>query len=72
MTGDDTSGGADFGFRRLPDGEKAPFVRAVFDSLVPRYDLIDVATVAPMCPTQGETVSFRSTFQAKYHQPDGG
>jgi demethylmenaquinone methyltransferase / 2-methoxy-6-polyprenyl-1,4-benzoquinol methylase len=41
MTGEDTSGGADFGFRRVPESEKAPLVRAVFDSVAPRYDLMN-------------------------------
>src|SRR6266704_3894417 len=34
-------GGADFGFRRVPEGEKAPLVRAVFDSVAGRYDLMN-------------------------------
>ncbi len=36
--GDDT---ADFGFRRVARGEKAGMVRAVFDSVAPRYDLMN-------------------------------
>jgi len=32
---------ADFGFRRVPEGEKAPLVRAVFDSVASRYDLMN-------------------------------
>ncbi|HVC60447.1 MAG TPA: class I SAM-dependent methyltransferase [Acetobacteraceae bacterium] len=36
--GDDT---ADFGFRRVARGEKAGLVRAVFDSVAPRYDLMN-------------------------------
>jgi demethylmenaquinone methyltransferase/2-methoxy-6-polyprenyl-1,4-benzoquinol methylase len=31
----------DFGFRRVPQGEKAPLVRAVFDSVAERYDLMN-------------------------------
>ena len=31
----------DFGFRRVPTGEKKPMVRAVFDSVAPRYDLMN-------------------------------
>jgi demethylmenaquinone methyltransferase/2-methoxy-6-polyprenyl-1,4-benzoquinol methylase len=30
---------ADFGFRRIPQTQKAPLVRAVFDSVASRYDL---------------------------------
>jgi demethylmenaquinone methyltransferase / 2-methoxy-6-polyprenyl-1,4-benzoquinol methylase len=36
--GDDS---ADFGFRRVARGEKAGMVRAVFDSVAPRYDLMN-------------------------------
>ena len=36
--GDDS---ADFGFRRVKRGEKAGMVRAVFDSVAPRYDLMN-------------------------------
>jgi demethylmenaquinone methyltransferase/2-methoxy-6-polyprenyl-1,4-benzoquinol methylase len=32
---------ADFGFRRVPEEEKAPLVRAVFDSVASRYDLMN-------------------------------
>jgi demethylmenaquinone methyltransferase/2-methoxy-6-polyprenyl-1,4-benzoquinol methylase len=32
---------ADFGFRRVPEAVKAPLVRAVFDSVAPRYDLMN-------------------------------
>lgn len=32
---------ADFGFRRVPEDAKAPLVRAVFDSVAPRYDLMN-------------------------------
>jgi demethylmenaquinone methyltransferase/2-methoxy-6-polyprenyl-1,4-benzoquinol methylase len=31
----------DFGFRRVRDAEKAPLVRAVFDSVASRYDLMN-------------------------------
>ncbi len=31
----------DFGFRAVPVGEKRPLVRAVFDSVAPRYDLMN-------------------------------
>src|SRR6202040_1400184 len=31
----------DFGFRRVPEKEKAPLVRAVFDSVAGRYDLMN-------------------------------
>ena len=41
MSSQDTSGGADFGFRRVPEGEKASLVRAVFDSVASRYDLMN-------------------------------
>src|ERR1700739_1892386 len=41
MSQDETSGGADFGSRRVPEEEKASLVRAVFDSVAPRYDLMN-------------------------------
>jgi len=41
MTDEDTSGRTDFGFRQVPEGEKAPLVRALFDSVAPRYDLMN-------------------------------
>ncbi|MGC2199800.1 MAG: bifunctional demethylmenaquinone methyltransferase/2-methoxy-6-polyprenyl-1,4-benzoquinol methylase UbiE [Stellaceae bacterium] len=41
MTDKDTSGGTDFGFRRVHEGEKAPLVRALFESVAPRYDLMN-------------------------------
>jgi hypothetical protein len=31
----------DFGFRRVPEEEKAPLVRAVFESVAGRYDLMN-------------------------------
>ena len=34
-------GEADFGFRRVPEAAKAPLVRAVFDSVAERYDLMN-------------------------------
>ena len=41
MREDETSRGVDFGARRVPEEEKAPLVRAVFDSVAPRYDLMN-------------------------------
>ena len=35
------AGEADFGFRRVPEAEKAPLVRALFDSVAGRYDLMN-------------------------------
>src|SRR5260370_36371744 len=32
---------ADFGFRLVPEGAKAPLVRAVFDSVAAQYDLMN-------------------------------
>src|ERR1700730_1200551 len=32
---------ANFGFRRVPEEAKAPLVRAVFDSVAARYDLMN-------------------------------
>src|SRR5438094_218756 len=32
---------ADFGARQVPEAAKAPLVRAVFDSVAPRYDLMN-------------------------------
>src|SRR5215212_4927298 len=34
-------GEADFGFRRVPEEAKAPLVRALFDSVADRYDLMN-------------------------------
>jgi demethylmenaquinone methyltransferase / 2-methoxy-6-polyprenyl-1,4-benzoquinol methylase len=36
-----TSSCADFGFRRVPAAEKAPLVRAIFDNVATRYDLMN-------------------------------
>src|SRR5262249_22818905 len=41
MSDEDTSARADFGFRRVPQGDKAPLVRALFDSVAARYDLMN-------------------------------
>jgi demethylmenaquinone methyltransferase/2-methoxy-6-polyprenyl-1,4-benzoquinol methylase len=41
MSSEDTSGRTDFGFRRVPESEKAPLVRALFQSVAPRYDLMN-------------------------------
>jgi demethylmenaquinone methyltransferase/2-methoxy-6-polyprenyl-1,4-benzoquinol methylase len=41
MSEDLTSEGVDFGSRRVPEGEKAPLIRALFDSVAPRYDLMN-------------------------------
>jgi demethylmenaquinone methyltransferase/2-methoxy-6-polyprenyl-1,4-benzoquinol methylase len=41
MSDEHTSGRADFGFRRVPEGTKAQLVRGVFDSVAPRYDLMN-------------------------------
>jgi demethylmenaquinone methyltransferase/2-methoxy-6-polyprenyl-1,4-benzoquinol methylase len=41
MSGDETSNGVDFGARRVPEAEKASLVRALFDSVAPRYDLMN-------------------------------
>ena len=39
---DDSAGpAADFGFRLVPEADKAPLVRAVFDSVAERYDLMN-------------------------------
>jgi demethylmenaquinone methyltransferase/2-methoxy-6-polyprenyl-1,4-benzoquinol methylase len=37
----DNSGLVDFGYRQVGHGEKAGMVRAVFDSVAPRYDLMN-------------------------------
>ena len=41
MSEEDTSGQVDFGFRRVPAAEKAPLVRAIFDSVAERYDVMN-------------------------------
>ncbi|MGH7098352.1 MAG: class I SAM-dependent methyltransferase [Stellaceae bacterium] len=41
MTDKETSGETDFGFRRVPEAEKAPMVRALFDDVAFRYDLMN-------------------------------
>lgn len=41
MSGEDTNERAGFGFRQVPETEKARLVRAVFDSVAPRYDLMN-------------------------------
>jgi demethylmenaquinone methyltransferase/2-methoxy-6-polyprenyl-1,4-benzoquinol methylase len=38
MNEEQTSGETDFGFRRIPEAEKAPRVQALFDSVAPYYD----------------------------------
>src|SRR6202008_4288089 len=37
----DTSAPTDFGFRRVPESEKAALVRALFESVAPRYDVMN-------------------------------
>src|SRR5215204_6886682 len=39
--GRSAGGEADFGFRRVPEETKAPLVRALFDSVAERYDLMN-------------------------------
>ena len=41
MTDEDTSSGSNFGFRRVPENEKAPLVRSLFESVAQRYDLMN-------------------------------
>jgi len=41
MSENDKSGRTDFGFRRVPEAEKAPLVRGIFDSVAARYDLMN-------------------------------
>jgi demethylmenaquinone methyltransferase/2-methoxy-6-polyprenyl-1,4-benzoquinol methylase len=36
-----SAGETDFGFRRVAEEEKAPLVRALFDSVADRYDLMN-------------------------------
>jgi demethylmenaquinone methyltransferase/2-methoxy-6-polyprenyl-1,4-benzoquinol methylase len=58
----------DFGFRRVPEAAKAPLVRAVFDSVASRYDLMNDlmsgfvhrlwkdAMIAWLAPQPGQTM----------------
>jgi demethylmenaquinone methyltransferase/2-methoxy-6-polyprenyl-1,4-benzoquinol methylase len=41
VTSELPGGETDFGFRRVPEAEKAPLVRGVFDSVAGRYDLMN-------------------------------
>lgn len=41
MSDEDANGRTGFGFRDVPEREKARLVRAVFDSVAPRYDLMN-------------------------------
>ena len=41
MSDEDTSSHTDFGFRQVLEREKAPLVRAIFESVAPRYDLMN-------------------------------
>src|SRR5215813_10648112 len=41
MSDEDTSTHTDFGFRRVPEGQKAPLIRAVFESIAERYDFMN-------------------------------
>jgi demethylmenaquinone methyltransferase/2-methoxy-6-polyprenyl-1,4-benzoquinol methylase len=41
MSDEHTSARTDFGFRRVPEREKAPLVRAIFDSVAVRYDIMN-------------------------------
>jgi demethylmenaquinone methyltransferase/2-methoxy-6-polyprenyl-1,4-benzoquinol methylase len=41
MSEDETSSGIDFGSRRVPEEDKAPLIRALFDSVAARYDLMN-------------------------------
>jgi demethylmenaquinone methyltransferase/2-methoxy-6-polyprenyl-1,4-benzoquinol methylase len=41
MIEEETSGETDFGFRRVGTAEKAPLVRALFDSVAPAYNLMN-------------------------------
>jgi demethylmenaquinone methyltransferase/2-methoxy-6-polyprenyl-1,4-benzoquinol methylase len=41
MSGEDTSRRTNFGFRQVREGEKASLVRALFDAVAPRYDLMN-------------------------------
>jgi demethylmenaquinone methyltransferase/2-methoxy-6-polyprenyl-1,4-benzoquinol methylase len=41
MSEDETSGRVDFGSHRVLEEEKAPLIRALFDSVAPHYDLMN-------------------------------
>jgi len=41
MSDQETSSSVDFGARRVPESEKGPLVRALFESVAPRYDLMN-------------------------------
>jgi demethylmenaquinone methyltransferase/2-methoxy-6-polyprenyl-1,4-benzoquinol methylase len=41
MSDEDANGHSAFGFRQVPEGDKAQLVRAIFDSVAPRYDLMN-------------------------------
>jgi len=41
MSKSETSAAVDFGARRVPEWEKAPLIRAVFDRVASRYDLMN-------------------------------
>jgi demethylmenaquinone methyltransferase/2-methoxy-6-polyprenyl-1,4-benzoquinol methylase len=41
VAGESPGGETDFGFRRVPETDKATLVRAVFDSVAGRYDLMN-------------------------------
>ena len=41
MSDEDTSARTDFGFLRVPEHQKAPLVRAIFDSVALRYDIMN-------------------------------
>jgi len=67
-TSRDPAAETDFGFRRVPEAAKAPLVRAVFDSVANRYDLMNDlmsgfihrlwkdAMVAWLAPRPGQTL----------------
>ncbi|MEK9722345.1 MAG: class I SAM-dependent methyltransferase, partial [Rhodospirillaceae bacterium] len=40
-TRDDDAGTTHFGFRTVPEADKASMVREVFDSVAPNYDLMN-------------------------------
>jgi len=41
QTAADSTGQTDFGYRSVPRAQKKPLVRAVFDSVAPRYDVMN-------------------------------